>query len=294
MSEAASTALALAAGALAAPAVVALVQSGSDSATERVMRIGRRMSIACERTLRPLRRAGAEGVVPGDRERLRLQAAASLAGFVIGAGVVDPLAGLAVGAAAGWLAGRSLVWRRARYRRRVDAGAAAAALALADALASGHSVRGALTVVGRGLVGPVGFELRRVGRELELGGETERVLDRFRASAGSRRVDLIVAAIRIHRRSGGGLATLLRGIAAAIEEQERLEDESRAASAQARFTSLIVVFLPFGGLLLGELVAPGVVARMTGSVAGVWLLGSALMLQGVGVVLIRRLSRVEI
>jgi tight adherence protein B len=286
--------LAAAAGALAAPAFVILGRSSTGSASGRAILLARRMSASWERILRPLRRAGAEGVLPGDRERLRLQAAASLTGFVVGAGLADPLAGIALAGAAAWLATRSLAWRRARYRARVDAGAAVAALALADALAGGHSVRGALTVASRGLIGPIGLELRRVGRELELGGETERVLERFRRRAGSRRVDLIVAAIRIQRRSGGGLATLLRGIAAAIEEQERLEDESRAASAQARFTSVIVVFLPLGGLLLGELAAPGVVGRMTGSVVGVWLLGSALLLQSIGVVLIRRLSRVEI
>jgi tight adherence protein B len=109
----------------------------------------------------------------------------------------------------------------------------------------------------------------------------------------SRRIDLIVGAIRIQRRSGGSLATLLRGVAAAIEEQERLESEARAASAQARFTSVIVVSLPFGGVLLGELASPGIVGRMAGSVAGIWLCGSALLLQLAGIALIRRLSRVE-
>jgi tight adherence protein B len=258
------------------------------------MRLREAASLWAERTLAPLRRAGAEGTVATDRERLRLQTAASVAGFAVGSLVVDPLAGIGMAAATGWFAGRSLVWRRGRYRRRVEAGAVAAALALADALAAGHSVRGALTVAGRGLIGPVGLELRRVARELEMGAETDLALERLRRRVRSRRVDLIVGAIRIQRRSGGSLATLLRGIAAAIEEQERVENEARAASAQARFTSVIVVSLPLGGLLLGELVSPGIVGRMTGSVAGVWLCGFALLLQITGLALIRRLSRVQV
>jgi tight adherence protein B len=293
VSEPVVTALALAAGASAAAGVLMLAGDLGTHASARAIDATRGISHLVERVLRPLRRAGAEGVRPADRDRLRLQAAASLAGFVAGAGVAGPLAGIAVAGAAGWLATRSLAWRRARYRARVDAGAAVAAMALADALAGGQSVRGALTAAGRGLVGPIGLELRRVGRELEFGGETDRALERLRDRARSRRVDLIVAAIRIQRRSGGSLASLLRGIAAAIEEQERLEDESRAASAQARFTSVIVVLLPLGGLLLGEAAAPGIVGRMTGSVAGAWLLASALLLQIAGIALIRRLSRVE-
>jgi tight adherence protein B len=294
VNEPALACIAAAAGALAAPAFVTLAATSTGSASQRAIRLGRRMAAACDRILRPLHRAAAEGVLPGDRERLRLQAAAALVGFLVGTAIAGTLAGVAFAGAAIWAATRSLLWRRARYRRRVDAGSAAAALALADALAGGHSVRNALTVAGRGLIGPIGLELRRVGRELDLGAETEDVLERLRRRARSRRVDLIVAAIRIQRRSGGALATLLRGIAAAIEEQERLEDESRAASAQARFTSVIVLFLPLGGLLLGELASPGIVGRMTGSVVGMWLLGSALVLQCAGVVLIRRLSRVEV
>jgi tight adherence protein B len=293
VSEPVVTVLAMAAGALAAPAVVVLAGGLRGSVSSRAIEVARGTSTFLERVIRPLRRAGAEGAPPGDRERLRLQAAASLAGFVAGAGVAGPLAGIALAGAAAWLATRSLAWRRARYRARVDAGAAVAAMALADALAGGHSVRGALTLAGRGVVGPIGLELRRVGRELELGGETDRALERLRGRARSRRVDLIVAAIQIQRHSGGSLATLLRGIAGAIEEQERLEDESRAASAQARFTSVIVVLLPLGGVLLGEVASPGIVGRVTGSVVGVWLLGSALLLQISGVALIRRLSRVE-
>lgn len=246
-----------------------------------------------ERALRPLRLAGEEGLVPSDRERVRLQLLTGVAGFVLGLYLWGVLGALVLGPSGAWLGSRALVWRRERFRRAVDSGAANAAVALADALSAGRSVRGALGVVAADLPGAVGVELRRSARELELGATTEAALERMRAACRSRRVDLICAAIRIQRRSGGALAVLLREIAATIEGQDRLLDEARTATAQARFTSWVVLALPLMGVLLGELVAPGLVGAIADSPAGRWLLAAALALQVCGALLVMRLSQVE-
>jgi tight adherence protein B len=287
----AATLLAAAAGALGAMALVVLVDSAAGAVLDFATPFARGATGWAERALRPLHRARAEGVLPTDRERLQLRGAAAIVGLAVGGGFAGFEAGLALAAGSSWLASRSLVWHRDRYRRRLDEGAPAAALALADALAAGHSVRGALTLCGNGLGGPIGKELRSVGHELELGADTAGALERLRLTARSRRVELIVAAVRIQRRSGGSLATLLRGIAATLADHDRLDAEARAATAQARFTSIVVFLLPLGGLLLAELAAPGIVSRMTDSAAGVWLLGAAGALQLSGALLIMRLAR---
>jgi tight adherence protein B len=283
--------LAALAGALGAVALIALLHSTTSALVAYATPLARGAAARTEPLLRPLRRARVEGALPTDRERLQLCGAAAATGLALGGILVGPVVGLVLAVSLAWLASRSLVWHRRRYRRRMDQGTAAAALALADALAAGHSVRGALTMCGNGLGGPIGKELQSVGHELELGAETETTLERLRTRARSRRVDLIVAAVRIQRRSGGSLATLLRGIAATLEDQDRLDAEARAATAQARFTSIVVLLLPLAGLLLAEFGAPGIVGRMTASTVGVWLLGAALTLQVSGLLLIGRLTR---
>jgi tight adherence protein B len=167
------------------------------------------------------------------------------------------------------------------------------ALALADALGGGHSVRGALGEAARGLSGPPGQELQRVARELALGAPTDSALEAMRARVRSHGTDTIVAACLLQRRSGGDLARLLRDCARALEEQERLERDARAATAQARFTGLIVVMLPLGGALLAELASPGYLRSLSGSFLTAWLAGLALVMQAVAAVLIRRLGRVR-
>ncbi len=115
----------------------------------------------------------------------------------------------------------------------------------------------------------------------------------MRARVRSSRMDALVAACLVQRRAGGDLALLLRECAEAFGDQSRLEDEVRAATAQARFTGLIVVLLPAGGALLAELASPGFVAGMASSLLTAWLVGVALVLQAVAAVAIRRLGRVR-
>ena len=201
--------------------------------------------------------------------------------------------GLLLAAAGPWAVARVLRARRGRYRRAVDAGVARMALALADALGGGHSLRGALAEAARGVDGAAGHELRRAAGELAAGATTDEALEAMRARVPSARLDTLVAACLLQRRAGGDLARLLRESARAMEDQGRLEDEVRAATAQARFTGLIVVLLPLGGGLLAELASPGWFAGLWSSFLTAWLVGIAVVLQVAAAVLMRRLARVR-
>jgi tight adherence protein B len=245
--------------------------------------------------VRTLMLAGAEGRDPGAAERRRLLAVGAGAAFCLGLLAAGPLLGAALGAGTPWLVSRALRARRERYRQRVDDGAAAMALAVADALGGGHSLRGALgeAAVGGGVYGAAGRELERVAGELALGARTDDALEALRGRVRSHRVDTLVAACLLQRRTGGDLARLLRDCAAAFEDQARLDGEVRAATAQARFTGVVVVLLPLGGALLAELASPGYLRGLAGSFLTLWLGGLALAMQAAAAVLIRRLARVK-
>jgi tight adherence protein B len=238
-------------------------------------------------------RLGREGRTPGTAERRRLLLAGSLGAFMLGAGVAGAPAGIVLAAAGPWTVARVLQARRRRYRRAVCAGVAQMALALADALGGGHSLRGAIAEAAGGVDGPAGHELRRAAAELAAGATTEQALENLRSRAPSARLDALVAACLLQRRAGGDLARLLRESARAMEDQGRLEDEARAATAQARFTGLIVVLLPLGGGLLAELASPGWFAGLWSSFVTAWLVGIALVLQVTAALLMRRLARVR-
>ena len=282
----------------AAAAAVALVELGG-LAVARFAARAPRWVWAGTGLVEVLVRAGREGRDPGAAERRRLLLAVSAAAFAGGAIMVGlarnrparPLVWL--GAAGPWAVARLLRARRARYRAEVDTGIAQAAVAIADAIGGGRSLRAGLVEAAGGLGGAAGHELRRTRAELEAGAATDDALEAMRLRVGSPRMDTLVAACVLQRRAGGDLAGLLRESARAMEDQARLEDEVRSATAQARFTAMLVVLMPVGGGLLAELASPGWFAGLWSSFLTAWLLGIAVVLQLTAAVLTRRLGRVR-
>jgi tight adherence protein B len=125
------------------------------------------------------------------------------------------------------------------------------------------------------------------------GASTDDALEAMRLRVRSPRMDMLVAGCVLQRRAGGDLAGLLRESARAMEDQARLDDEVRSATAQARFTALVVVLLPLGGGVLAELASPGWFAGLWSSFVTAWLVGIAVVLQLAAALLTRRLARVR-
>ena len=249
---------------------------------------------ALARGLAPLIAAVRDGREPSTPERRRLVVLGAVVLLAAGWLVAGPLAGLVLAAGTPWGLRAALRARRRRSRRDLDRAAPAVARALADALGAGHSVRGALADAGRGLDGAVAAELAAVADALELGEPTEAVLVGFRERADSRAYDTIVAAILLQRDAGGDLAKLLRELAASHEEAARMEDDAHAATAQARFTGLVVALMPAGAALLTELASPGTLVALASRPLCAWLAVFAAILQAVALVAIRRLARVRL
>jgi Flp pilus assembly protein TadB len=242
--------------------------------------------------LEPLRRAGREGYAPSTRERRRLAAlgaaAAILTGWLVGGLELALPLSVAGPALAAW----AISSRRRRYRAAVERSLPEVATAVADSLAAGRSLRASLPAAAAYLDGPPAAELARLGAELDLGAGTAEALAAWRARMRSERVDAFAAALLSQRLAGGDLASLLRRFAAGAAERDRVAEDAKSATAQARFTGLLVVAMPTGGALFAELVQPGFLAKLLGSPAAAILLALAAGLQVIGFVAIRRLSRV--
>jgi tight adherence protein B len=251
---------------------------------------GTRVSSALARAVEPLARAGREGREPTAPERRRLAVLA--AGGLLAAGwlVGGPALALLAATAGPGLAVALIRARARRYAAGLRRGAPEAARALADALASGHSVRGAIAAAAPGVPGPAGHELGVAARALALGEPAAEVLERLRRRASGAAWDTLVAGILLQRDAGGDLAGLLRGLAGSLEAAARAEADARAATAQARFTARLVLGLPLAAAALTELAAPGFTASLLAEPLPAALVATAAVLQLVAVLAIRRLA----
>jgi tight adherence protein B len=145
---------------------------------------------------------------------------------------------------------------------------------------------------GATLDGPPAVELARLGAELDLGAPTADAIEAWRQRMRSPRVDAFAAALLSQRLAGGDLAGLLRRFAEGAAERDRAAEDARSATAQARFTGLLVVAMPTGGALFAELIQPGFLAKLLGAPASAAMLVLAAALQVTGFFAIRRFARV--
>jgi tight adherence protein B len=251
---------------------------------------------SARRWLAPVLEVLRSGREPTSPERRRLVVLGTLSLLAAGCLLADLWVGLALGAAAPWVARAVL---RVRLRRREAAVAAAApaiARALADALAGGHSIRGAVATVARegAIAGPAGEELRAAATRLELGTPTDDALLALAGGPARDRehgpLDTLAAAVLLQREAGGDLAALLRALAGALEERARVVADARSATAQARFTALLVGALPAGALVLAELVQPGFAPALLGAPIAAAMVAVALVLQAAAALCIRRIA----
>jgi tight adherence protein B len=242
----------------------------------------------------PLRRAGSEGYAPSIAERRRLGLLVGAALLFAGAWMLGPAPAAPLAAAGPAAASWALASRTRRYRRAVEAALPRIATATADALAAGRSARAALDGAAGSLDGPAAVEMSRVRADLDLGAPLESALAGLRERIRSPRVDSFCAVLLSQRIAGGDLVSLLRRYADAAAARERARADARSATAQARFTGLLVAAMPVGAAVLAELLAPGFVAGLLANGTSLALLAVAAGLQLAGFAAIRRLGRVTV
>ncbi len=242
--------------------------------------------------LEPLRRAGREGYAPSALERRRLALLGAGAALLAGWFLAGTSAALALAIAGPALAAWAISSRHRRYRSAVERALPDVAAAIADSLTAGRSLRASLVAATASLDGPAAVELARLGAELDLGAPTAHAIEEWQRRMRSVRVDAFAAALLSQRLAGGDLAGLLRSFAEGAAEHDRVVEDARTATAQARFTGLLVVAMPSGGALFAELVQPGFLTKVLGAPASAALLALAAVLQLAGFVAIRRLAKV--
>jgi len=249
------------------------------------------------RGTRPGRALERELVLAGISRSPLVVVAAGVGSAIIGATVLwrlfAPAFGV-VGLIVGALVVRGYI-RRARERRQEAFIGQMPEMArvLANATHAGLSIATAIAIAGEELDEPARGELRRVSVSLSFGSDIESALTEVRERLPSREVGVLMTTLLVSARAGGSLVTSLRTIADTLEERKQTRREIRSTLAQAVATGYTVILMTFGLLLLLNLLNPGTVETMTRNVFGQAALVFAGVLNLVGFLAIRRMTRIE-
>lgn len=188
-----------------------------------------------------------------------------------------------------------LVERAVQKRHRAFAVHLSDALtAIANSLRSGFSFLQAVDVAAGELPEPIASELAQVVKETQVDIPMEDALANLYARVPLPEVQLAVTAVLIQRQVGGNLAGLLDQVGETVRTRFRIEREMRALTAQGRLSGWIIGLMPaaLGGLIF--LINRDYVRMLFTDVLGQAMLVAAGVLQVIGVLVIRRMVRLEV
>lgn len=207
---------------------------------------------------------------------------------------VAPLIAVA-GVFAGWLALRAwLRHQRNRYRDRFVDQIPDLARVLSNATSAGLSIRTAWLVAEREMEHPAQREITRINTAVRFGASLEEAMMGVEERLPSREVKVLMSTLAIASRSGGSLVRALRDISYMLDERKETKREVRTTMAQAVATGYTLVFIGVGVLLLINAVMPGTIERMTQNIFGIIALAVGLSMLGGGLLLIRRITRIDL
>lgn len=184
-------------------------------------------------------------------------------------------------------------WRRAKRIDRFEELLPEAIDLTVNALRSGFSLEASLSLVAQEMPEPVGTEFAITYEEQNLGVDFVQALENMVRRMPSDDLRIMTTAISIQRRTGGNLAEILAMLARMIRERFLLRREIRIHTAQGRLSGLILVILPLVMALLVQFLNPEYLKVLFDDPAGMYLIVGALVLQIIGIMVIRRIVRLR-
>lgn len=235
-------------------------------------------------------RVQAQGSV---RRVIMVDAAAALGGAGVGLALGHPLALLAGMLAGPPMANRALRRIHGSRTTRLDQQLADGLALQAAALRAGHSLAGSLEVLAEQGGSLLQLELGPTVADIELGRSLDQALRRLAGRAGSRAIELWVAAMLAHRTTGGNLPKALESLCRRLRQRAQMRAEMRALTAQGRLSALVVAIAPLAFQLLASITFGKGIMAFYSRPHGPILAALGVGMELAGLLWVRRILRIE-
>ena len=107
-------------------------------------------------------------------------------------------------------------------------------------------------------------------------------------------LNLVITALLIQKQVGGNLAEILDNIAHTIRERVRIQGEIKTLTAQGKLSAIIIVLLPFAVAAFLAIMNPDYMLTLVQETLGLLMLGFAVVMQIVGVMIIRKIITIDV
>jgi tight adherence protein B len=128
---------------------------------------------------------------------------------------------------------------------------------LSRALRAGYPLSASMDMIAGETTPPVSTEMRKTAAEANLGVGWNRALENLAQRVPLLEVNLFIAAVALHSRTGGKLSDVMSALAENMRESIALRGEIRSLAAHGKLTGLILTILPIVIALMMMYVSPG-------------------------------------
>ena len=165
---------------------------------------------------------------------------------------------------------------------------------LSRILRSGHSLTTGLSMMGSELPEPLASEFRKCYDQHSLGQPMDTCLKDMADRVESTEFAFFVTAVLIQRQTGGDLSMVLGNISGTVRQRIRLAGFVKAKTAEGRLTGYILVAFPILMFFLASSMNPDYGNKLLHEPMGQKLLGTAITLQILGLVTIKKITTVKV
>ena len=164
---------------------------------------------------------------------------------------------------------------------------------LARALRAGHALTTGLSMVAEELPQPIGAEFKLLYDQQNFGLPLPQALKNFAERIPSLDARFFVTAVLTQREAGGNLSEVLDNLSSIIRDRFKVKRQVRVISAHGRITGWVLSALPTSLALFIAFTNPEKYRSFYTDPLGMQMIGFALVMQIIGVLIIRKIVQIE-
>ena len=208
--------------------------------------------------------------------------------------VQNLLVRLAVGLGLGVLPFKWIGMRKAKRMGDFERQLPEALELVGRALRAGHTFTSGMGMVVSEFADPIRTEFQTTLEEINFGLGVTVALDNLMDRVDCPDLNFFVVSVKIQNESGGNLAEIIGNISWLIRERFKLKGRIQVLSAEGRMAAWVLCLLPFGVGGVVQLLNPGYLNLLFSDPIGLIMTYVVFGLMTVGLVVIRKMIRIEV
>jgi len=165
---------------------------------------------------------------------------------------------------------------------------------IARSLKAGHAFTDGMKMVADEFDDPLGTEFAETLEEINLGASVPEALTNLPNRVDCAELKYFVVAVLLQRESGGNLAEVIESLADLIRERFKFYGKVRVLAAEGKFSAIVLIAIPFLIAIAIYFMRPEYISILFTADAGKIVIGVACFMMFIGIMIIRKMIKIEV